>query len=94
MLLNFLLAMCIYPEAQGKAQEELDRVVGRERLPTFADRAALPYVEALYTEVLRWKQVAPLGESLRTAGPWKIGLTTTSQLFLTRQRKNATMRAT
>lgn len=53
--------MTCYPEAQKKAQEELDRVVGTDRLPTFADRDDLPYVEALVTEVFRWNPVAPLG---------------------------------
>ncbi len=35
--------MVIYPEVQQKAQEEIDRIVGRHRMPTFEDRAALPY---------------------------------------------------
>lgn len=30
-----MLLMALYPEAQAKAQEEIDRVVGRHRLPTF-----------------------------------------------------------
>lgn len=54
--------MTLYPEAQRRAQEEIDRVIGPDRLPTFADRDALPYVEALVTEVLRWNPVAPLGK--------------------------------
>ena len=32
-----------YPEIQKKAQEELDRVVGRDRLPTVEDEKDLPY---------------------------------------------------
>lgn len=36
-----------------KAQEELDRIVGRERLPDFSDRESLPYVNALVEEVYR-----------------------------------------
>lgn len=32
-----------YPEIQKKAQEELDRVVGRDRLPTIEDEKDLPY---------------------------------------------------
>ena len=31
------LAMIVYPETQARAHEELDAVVGRARLPTFAD---------------------------------------------------------
>ena len=54
--------MTLHPEAQRKAQDELDRIVGLNRLPTFEDREHLPYVEALVTEVLRWRPVAPLSK--------------------------------
>ncbi|KAI0082010.1 cytochrome P450 [Panus rudis PR-1116 ss-1] len=56
----FFLAMALHPEVQRKAQEELDRVVGSERLPTFSDRPNLPYIEALTKEVLRWELAVPL----------------------------------
>ena len=49
------------PDVQKKAQEEIDSVVGVDRLPTYGDREHLPYVHALVTEVLRWHNVAPLG---------------------------------
>jgi cytochrome P450 len=52
--------MTLYPEVQRKAREEIDRVVGHNRLPNYNDRADLPYVEALLKEVLRWNPVAPL----------------------------------
>ncbi|THH03671.1 hypothetical protein EW145_g6097 [Phellinidium pouzarii] len=44
-----------------RAQEELDRVVGRDRLPSIEDKATLPYVNALCNECLRWQPVTPLG---------------------------------
>lgn len=50
---SFFLAMILYPEAQRKAQEELDRVVGRDRLPEFSDEESLPYITAMMKEVLR-----------------------------------------
>ena len=53
--------MTLHPEVQRKAQEELDRVVGTDRLPTFADRDNLPYLEALVSEVHRWMPVSPMG---------------------------------
>lgn len=53
--------MLLNPEVQAKAQEELDRVVGRGRLPDFADEENLPYIHAICLEVLRWHPVAPLG---------------------------------
>jgi hypothetical protein len=36
-----------YPEIQAKAHAELDRVVGRDRLPTIEDEQDLPYVRAI-----------------------------------------------
>lgn len=58
---SFFLAMTLFPEAQKKAQAEIDAVVGSDRLPTFTDRDSLPYVEALAKEVVRWNVVVPLG---------------------------------
>ncbi|KZT22705.1 cytochrome P450 [Neolentinus lepideus HHB14362 ss-1] len=55
-----VLAMILYPDAKSKAQAELDRIIGHERLPTFDDRDSLPYVEAFVREVLRWHPVLPL----------------------------------
>jgi cytochrome P450 len=52
-----MLLMALHPEAQKKAQEEIDRVVGRHRLPNFEDRDSLPYVNAVVKEVLRWHPV-------------------------------------
>jgi len=43
------------------AQAEIDAIVGNDRLPTFADRDMLPYVNAVVSEVLRWNSVAPTG---------------------------------
>ena len=60
----FMLGMAAYPEVQKKCQEELDRVIGRSRMPTLADRGSLPYMCATSRETLRWRAVAPLGESL------------------------------
>ncbi|KAE8316489.1 cytochrome P450 [Aspergillus transmontanensis] len=42
-----------YPEIQQKAQEELDRVVGRDRLPGIEDEQNLPYCHAIIKEVER-----------------------------------------
>ncbi|KAL4733293.1 cytochrome P450 [Aspergillus similis] len=44
---SFFLAMVLYSDVQKRAQEELDRVVGRGRLPGFADRDRLPYINAV-----------------------------------------------
>ncbi|KAF8526656.1 cytochrome P450 [Hysterangium stoloniferum] len=57
----FLVAMLKAPEAQAKAQKELDEVLGPDQLPTFQDVDKLPYISALYKEVLRWHPVVPTG---------------------------------
>ncbi|PSR93709.1 hypothetical protein PHLCEN_2v4604 [Hermanssonia centrifuga] len=57
--------MAMYPDAQKKAQAELDRVLGSGRLPTFEDRDSLPYVEAIILESIRWMPAVPLGVSHR-----------------------------
>jgi cytochrome P450 len=67
-----MLSMVLHPEAQRQAQEEIDQVVGRDRLPTFQDYEGLPYVRALVKEVMRWRGVAPLGMSLCRYAHWKI----------------------
>ena len=61
VLLTFMLAIVRYPSVQAKAQEELDRVVGHDRLPDFDDSPNLPYLNALIREVLRWHPAAPIG---------------------------------
>ncbi|KAG1719685.1 cytochrome P450 [Suillus lakei] len=58
---SLFLAMTLFPDAQRKAQAEIDAVVGPDRLPSFVDRDSLPYTEALVKEVLRWNAVVPTG---------------------------------
>ena len=65
MMAWFTLAMIAYPAVQKKAQEELDRVIGRSRVPTLEDRDRLPYIRATLREILRWRPAAPLGESTK-----------------------------
>ncbi|KAK2018596.1 cytochrome P450 [Colletotrichum eremochloae] len=58
---TFFLSMMLFPEAQKKAQEEIDRVVGQGRLPNIHDRENLPYVQGLIKEVMRWHPIGPMG---------------------------------
>lgn len=60
-----MLAMVLYPDVMRKAQAEIDRVVGRDRLPNFGDYDNLPYMRAMVKEVLRWRPVGPLGKCSR-----------------------------
>lgn len=59
----FFQAMTLYPEVQKRAQAEIEAVLGPNTLPTFSDRARLPYVDALVKEAQRWHTVVPLSES-------------------------------
>ncbi|KAJ3505895.1 hypothetical protein NLJ89_g7172 [Agrocybe chaxingu] len=58
---TFIHMMLTHPEVQKKAQAEIDMVVGTSRLPTFDDRASLPYVEAVYREVMRYNPPLSIG---------------------------------
>lgn len=60
-MLSCILGCIAFPEAQRKAQEEIDRVVGRERSPTPEDEPNLPFCAALLKETFRWRSVAILG---------------------------------
>jgi cytochrome P450 len=50
-LLSFVLAMTQHPEVLRKAQEEVDRVCGSDRSPTFDDVRKLAYLNACMNEV-------------------------------------------
>jgi Cytochrome P450 len=56
-----ILAMTLFPQAQRKAQAEIDKVLGNQRLPDYGDRNSLPYCEAFYREVNRWHPANPIG---------------------------------
>ena len=43
-LYGFVQAMVLYPEVQKKAQEEIDRVVGKNRLPDMDDEPTMQHV--------------------------------------------------
>ena len=46
--------MVLHPEVLKRGQEELDRVIGKNRLPTIADQPNLPYIAAIQKECLRY----------------------------------------
>ncbi|XP_014222433.1 probable cytochrome P450 303a1 [Trichogramma pretiosum] len=47
------LFLVLYPEVQRKAQEEIDAVIGRDRLPSLNDRPNMTYLNAVVMESLR-----------------------------------------
>ncbi|KAJ8502798.1 hypothetical protein ONZ45_g11433 [Pleurotus djamor] len=60
VMMWFLLAVLLSPSVQKRAHEELDHVVGRQRMPCFADFDNLHYIRAIVREVLRWRPVSPV----------------------------------
>ena len=57
----FLLLLANRPEIQAKVHEELDRVIGRDALPTVDDRTRLPYTFACLAESMRYRTIGPFG---------------------------------
>lgn len=60
-LYGFIQAMVLFPDVQEKAQEEIDRVVGADRLPTMDDEPNLQYIRGCVKESLRWMPTTILG---------------------------------
>ncbi|KAK7687640.1 hypothetical protein QCA50_008855 [Cerrena zonata] len=52
--------MFLYPNVPKRAQEELDRVVGPNRLPDFDDYSNHIYIQAIALECMRWMPVTPI----------------------------------
>lgn len=62
-----LLAAATHPAQLAEIHDLLDRVVGRDRLPRFSDRAAgLAYIDAFVAETMRWRPVTAISIPRRT----------------------------
>ncbi|PBL01644.1 cytochrome P450 [Armillaria gallica] len=61
IMLSFIALMMQYPDVQKAAQNEIDTVLGNQRLPNLGDQSSLPYISALFKEVLRYSPAARLG---------------------------------
>ncbi|XP_042561795.1 cytochrome P450 2U1 isoform X2 [Clupea harengus] len=59
-MLWILLYMCLYPDIQEKVQEEIDAVIGRDKVPSLTDKGCLSFTEATIMEVQRMTVVVPL----------------------------------
>jgi len=59
-LQGFVYRMVTNPEAQKRAQAQIDAVVGTDRLPDFEDRESLPLIEAIVRETIRAMPTVPV----------------------------------
>src|SRR6266496_1711644 len=55
-----LLVLANDQELQSKLHNEIDTIIGRDRLPSWTDRPHLPLMQAFLSEVQRWKTIVPL----------------------------------
>lgn len=57
-----MMFMILNPEVQAKAQAEIDKVIGPNRLPELDDKKNLPYVRGVATETARRGPPVPICE--------------------------------
>ena len=60
-LYGFIQAMLLFPEVQERAQQEIDAVVGADRLPTMDDEPKMQFIRGCVKESLRWMPTAIIG---------------------------------
>ncbi|XP_041976933.1 cytochrome P450 18a1 [Aricia agestis] len=60
-LMWMLVFMLRNPDIKKRVQEELDAVIGHDRLPSLEDMPNLPYTEVTILESLRMSSIVPLG---------------------------------
>ena len=58
---NFMLAMTLHVDEFRKLQQEVDAVVGADRMPLLKDMPDLPRVRAVAKETMRWRPVSAGG---------------------------------
>ena len=64
-----ILYLSANPDVRRKAHEEIDKVVGSSRSPSFDDEVDLPYIRAIVKETLRLRPVTNIGTPHYTTAP-------------------------
>lgn len=67
-LFLFFIAIQHNREVQKTAQAGIDRVLGKDRLPSLTDRVSLSCVEGAHKEVFGWTPLDPIGLPHRYPG--------------------------
>ncbi len=60
-ILWVLVYLISHPQALNSVKEEVDKVVGRDRLPTMDDQAYMPFTQAVINECMRLCAPLPMG---------------------------------
>lgn len=61
---TFILFMLNYPNILRKLREEMDNVVGMDRMPDWDDEPELPYLTACIKESMRCRPAIPMVRKL------------------------------
>ncbi|KAK7438404.1 hypothetical protein VKT23_018017 [Stygiomarasmius scandens] len=61
ILQTLVMVLSCHPEVLRKAQEEIDLLVGDDRVPRLDDIKNLPYIQAIIKELERFRPPVPFG---------------------------------
>ncbi len=60
-MLYAIIYMLHYPDVIARVQQEIDDIIGIQRVPSVKDKQNMPYTEAVLLEIQRCAEIVPLG---------------------------------